>query len=302
MKNLYKEYNSLLFTLAYQITGSVADAEDAVQDVFVKLHDVDPRRLQEPKAYLCKMVTNRSLDLLKSARKKREKYVGAWLPEPILTSQENPYESIVHRDLLSYAMLILLERLTPLERAVFILREALSFDYNSIAKLVDKSELNCRKLLSRARGKMGITEELNVSSESAGKDWIQQFIVALEHGEIDTVLSLLTEDVVVVSDGGGKVSAAVHPIETRDRVARFMLSLMQKASHSQEGIHVELTSLNGQTGVIIRLKDVVLLAIFIYVKEGKGKNFYIIRNPNKLHLFRSKGTVTDRVIQPGRNI
>src|SRR5690625_3127718 len=152
MHKLYRQYKGLLFTLAYQLTGSASDAEDAVQDVFLKLHDVKQERLVEPKAYLCKMVTNRCLDLLKSARKKREQYFGQWLPEPIPTSLDEGFESVARGELLSYAMLVLLERLSPAERAVFVLREALSFEYAVISELVDKSEANCRKLNSRARG------------------------------------------------------------------------------------------------------------------------------------------------------
>ena len=158
MEELYCQYKSLLFTLAYQITGSAAEAEDAVQDVFIKAYDVHPERLEEPKAYLCKMVTNRCLDLQKSARRKREIYVGPWLPEPFRTPEEETLEStVVRRDMLSYAMLVLLERLTPTERVVFVLREALGFDYPEIAKLLDKKEANCRKLMSRARSKIGIS-------------------------------------------------------------------------------------------------------------------------------------------------
>jgi RNA polymerase sigma factor (sigma-70 family) len=135
MEELYVQYKTLLFTLAYQLTGSAADAEDVVQDVFVKSFDVHPERLEKPKAYLCKMVTNRCLNLQKSARKRREVYVGPWLPEPIRTPEADTLETtVVRRDLLSYAMLVLLERLTPTERAVFVLRGALGFDYPEIAE------------------------------------------------------------------------------------------------------------------------------------------------------------------------
>lgn len=165
MEELYDQYKSLLFTLAYQLTGSVSDAEDAVQDVFVKACDVHPERLEEPKAYLCKMVTNHCLNLQKSSRKRREKYVGPWLPEPIRTPEDTLETTIVRRDLLSYAMLVLLERLTPTERTVFVLREALGFDYSEIAELLDKRETSCRMLLSRARRKMGISEEESAAVE-----------------------------------------------------------------------------------------------------------------------------------------
>ncbi|MBW7458932.1 sigma-70 family RNA polymerase sigma factor, partial [Paenibacillus sepulcri] len=172
MQELYAQYKGLLFALAYQLTGSASDAEDVVQDVFVKVYDVKPEGLaEEPKAYLCKMVTNRARDLNKSARKRRERYFGEWLPEPIPTDDEM-FESVVRGELLSYAMLVLLEKLSPSERAVFVLREALGLGYPDIAGIVGKSDANCRKLLSRARGKMGIGPDETVHSEAAGEEWV----------------------------------------------------------------------------------------------------------------------------------
>ncbi|UUZ80331.1 sigma-70 family RNA polymerase sigma factor [Paenibacillus sp. P26] len=223
MEELYDQYRAPLFTLAYQLTGSAADAEDAVQDVFFKACYVHPERLAEPKAYLCKMVTNHCLNLQKSARKKREMYVGPWLPEPIRTPEADTLETtVVRRDLLSYAMLVLLERLTPSERVVFVLREALGFDYPEIAELLGKQEANCRKLMSRARSKMGISEEEPVAAEAVELEWVSRFLTSLEQGNVDHVLSLLTEDVMLFSDGGGKVTAATRPIQTRVQVARFL--------------------------------------------------------------------------------
>mgnify|MGYP001319152620 CR=1 FL=1 len=174
------------------------------------------------------MVTNRCLDLLKSARRRRETYVGPWLPEPIPTPETDALEAVVRSDLLSYAMLVLLERLTPAERAVFVLREAIGFDYPDIAELTGKSETNCRKLMSRARSKMGITDKEPVAGEAAGPEWVSRFLAALEQGDVDTLLSLLAEDVVLVSDGGGKAFAASRPIESRDRVLSFLIGAMRK--------------------------------------------------------------------------
>jgi RNA polymerase sigma factor (sigma-70 family) len=236
MEELYEQFRALLFTLAYQLTGSAEDAEDAVQDVFVKACDVHPERLEEPKAYLCKMVTNHCLNLQKSARKRREVYVGPWLPEPIRTPEVDTLETtLVRRDLLSYAMLVLLERLTPTERTVFVLREALGFDYPEIAELLGKREANCRKLMSRSRSKMGITEEEPVSAEVVELEWVSRFLNSLEQGNVDHVMSLLTEDVMLVADGGGKAIAYKHPVQTRDHVARVLLDgferIQGKTSH-----------------------------------------------------------------------
>jgi RNA polymerase sigma-70 factor (TIGR02957 family) len=285
MKELYEEYKGLLFTLAYQLTGSAADAEDAVQDVFMKVYDVNPEKLGNPKAYLCKMVTNRCLDLLKSARKRREQYFGPWLPEPVSTRDSDSFESVVRRDLLSYAMLVLLERLTPAERTVFVLREALVFDYPEIAALTGKNEANCRKLVSRARGKMGISPEEPINAEPAGEEWVRKFVAAMEQGNVDTVLSLLAEDVVLVSDGGGKVFAAAHPVKTRDHVARFLLGMMRQKPQLGGEFHVDFTPVNGQTGLVIRTRDSVDTVVMIHVENGVMKNLYLIRNPDKLTRF-----------------
>lgn len=279
MDELYEQYRALLFTLAYQLTGSAEDAEDAVQDVFYKVYDRHPDRLEQPKAYLCKMVTNRCLNLRKSAQKKREVYVGPWLPEPLGTPDEERLETqVVRRDLLSYAMLVLLERLTPTERTVFVLREALGFDYPDIAELLGKQEANCRKLLSRARSKMGISEEEPVAAEAAESEWVRQFLTFLEQGDIDHVVSMLTEDVMLVSDGGGKVTAFKQPIVSRDRVARVLAALPDY--HGV--IRFEAAPLNGQTGILFRVDDNKDAAVFLQFRQGKVARIYIVRNPDKL--------------------
>lgn len=223
MEALYQQYKGLLFHLAYQLTGSSTDAEDIVQDVFLKAHGVALEQIAEPKAYLCKMTTNRCLDLLKSARHKRELYTGPWLPEPIPTPEADSYDAVVTKDLLSYAMLVLLERLSPAERAVFVLREAFGFDYGEIAGLVDKSEANCRKLISRAKGKLGIAPDAPIRAKETelGEQWMSRFLAALEQGNVTALLALLSADAELLTDGGGKVSAAIRPIVSGERVARF---------------------------------------------------------------------------------
>lgn len=284
MEELYDQYRALLFTLAYQLTGSVEDAEDVVQDVFFKAYDVPPDRLKEPKAYLCKMVTNRCLDLQKSARKRREVYVGSWLPEPIRTPDAGTLEAmVVRRDLLSYAMLVLLERLTPTERMVFVLREALGFDYPEIAEVLDKREANCRKLMSRAKSKMGISEEEPIAAEAVELEWASRFLTSLEQGNVDHVLSLLTEDVMLVSDGGGKVISATRPLQTRDHVARFLLAAFGGIkAYYQGSLHLEIAPLNGERGIVLRSGDETVGAIFIQLRRGKFARIYVVRNPDKL--------------------
>lgn len=281
LEELYDRYKALLFTLAYQLTGSAADAEDAVQDVFVKAWDIHPERLEEPKAYLCKMVTNHCINLQRSARRWREVYVGPWLPEPIRTPETEELETtVVRRDLLSYAMLVLLERLTPTERAVFVLREALGFDYPEIAELLDKREANCRKLMSRARSKMGFSEAEPIEAEVVDLEWVSRFLTSLEQGNVDHMLSLLTEDAMLISDGGGRVVAFTRPIQSRDTVARVLL----KGFHSNEQgkLHYEVAPLNGEAGIIVRSRDETLAVIMIQLQHGKLTKMYAVRNPYKL--------------------
>ncbi|MBP1989622.1 RNA polymerase sigma factor SigJ [Paenibacillus eucommiae] len=282
MQELYSQYKGLLFKLAYQLTGSVSDAEDAVQDVFLKAYDVPRERLANPKAYLCKMVTNRCLDLNKAARKKREEYFGEWLPEPFLSSEDDSMESVVLDDLLSYAMLVLLERLSPAERSVFVLREALSFDYLEIAELIEKSEANCRKLFSRASAKMGLSQEELIPHEGAGQEWVQDFLAALKQGNMNQILSMLDQDVVLVSDGGGKVQAAVDPIVTRGHVARFLLGPVRQASTIGGEVVIEMGRINGQYGIILRSSEGIHTVGMFHVENHLIRNFYFVRNPDKL--------------------
>ncbi|QRG70806.1 RNA polymerase sigma-70 factor [Brevibacillus choshinensis] len=284
MEALYQKYKGLLFRLAYQMTGSAADAEDIVQDVFLKVHDVKWEQIEEPKAYLCKMTTNRCLDLLKSARKKRELYTGPWLPEPVSATYTDSYESVLQKDLLSYAMLVLLERLSPGERAVFVLREALAFDYHDIAALVGKSEANCRKIISRAKSKMGLApdEPIPADDKEISHEWFDRFLSALANGKIDTLLTLLANDAELISDGGGKVSAALRPIVTGERVAQFLFGIMRKFVEGEE-LRVELVALNGgQTALALYLGGRLDSVTFLHVEQEAIRHLYLVRNPDKL--------------------
>lgn len=254
-----------------------------MQDVFFKSFDVHPERLEQPKAYLCKMVTNHCLNMQHSARKKREVYVGPWLPEPIQTPEVAAVENtVVRRDLLSYAMLVLLEKLTPSERTVFVLREALGFDYPEIAELLDKREANCRKLMSRARSKMGISEEETVAAETVEVEWVNRFLASLEQGKVDHVLSLLTEDVMFVADGGGKALAFKRPVQTRENVARVLLDGFKTIAAYQGKLYFDTADLNGETSIVIRSEAEILAAIFIQLRRGKLARMYAVRNPDKL--------------------
>ncbi|MEG9295663.1 RNA polymerase sigma factor SigJ [Mangrovibacillus sp. Mu-81] len=282
MQEMYEKYKKLLFKLAYQLTGSVSDAEDVVHDVFLKLYDVPPEKLDKPKAYLCKMVTNRCRDLQKTASKKREQYFGEWLPEPFSDSGEDTIDSVIRDDELSYGILVLLEKLTPTERVVFVLREALSFEYYEIAELIEKSAANCRKLFSRANAKMEINSEEEVHSEAASQDLVHDFITALKQGNVSQVISMLDQNVVLVADGGGKVLAAVKPILARDRVVKFLFGGVRKVSMIDGISHIEIGEINGQPALILRSNEGIHTVGMIHVENNLIRNIYIIRNPDKL--------------------
>jgi len=288
MQELYKQYKGLLFKLAYQLTGSVTDAEDVVQDVFLKAYQLPPEKLTEPGPYLCKMVTNHCRDLYKSARKKREEYFGEWLPEPLVAADNDPADSVARDDLLSYAMLVLLEKLSPAERVVFVLREAMGFDYAAIAEIVDKSEPACRKLISRARGKMGVPPEEQVRPEAASEQWVKRFVSALESGNADTVVAMLASDVTLVSDGGGKAIAAVHPIRSPVSVARFLLGIANQIAHPDSGITFRLAGINGQAGLLFSSPTGPDTIVLLHQENDKLQNLYLIRNPDKLASFNDK--------------
>ncbi|QKE74110.1 RNA polymerase sigma-70 factor [Arthrobacter citreus] len=282
MQDLYEKYKKLLFKLAYQLLGSVSDAEDVVQDVFLKLYDVSPDKLGEPKAYLCKMVTNRCRDIQKSARKKREQYFGEWLPEPLYYAEDNSMDSVELDDQLSYGMLVLLEKLTPKERVVFVLREALSFEYYEIAELVEKSEANCRKVFSRAKAKMGISTEEVIHSNSASQELTHKFIIALKNGNLNQVVSMLDQNAVLIADGGGKVIAAVNPIKSSDHVTKFLFGAIRKASMVDGVPHIEISQINGQPAFILRSNEGIHTVGMLHIENNLIQNVYIIRNPDKL--------------------
>ncbi|WP_138753089.1 RNA polymerase sigma factor SigJ [Paenibacillus sinopodophylli] len=287
MEHLYTQYKRLLLSLAYQLTGSFSDAEDVVQDVFLKVYDAKPEGLIEaPQAYLYKMVTNRCRDLHKSATKRKEKYVGEWLPEPVPTGSDEAFEAIARNELLSYGMLILLEQLSAAERAVFVLREAFGFGYADIAAVIDKSEANSRKMYSRARGKLGNYDQAGAAElETEHAAWVNRFVSVLEQDDVDQVLAILSKDVVLISDGGGKALSAVNPIVSPQSVSRFLLGLVRKFAQQGGISQVIIREINGQVGLIIYSEQGVDSVVLFQVVNGLMHNMYIIRNPDKLKHF-----------------
>ncbi|GED61313.1 RNA polymerase sigma-70 factor [Brevibacillus formosus] len=284
MGDVYREYKSLLFSLAYRMTGSVTEAEDIVQDTFLALAGTDIQDIHHVKSYLCKAVTNRCLDLLKSARWKREQYVGEWLPEPVVdaSATNDPLHTVIAEESVSYGLLVLLENLSPPERAVYVLRTALDYEYSEIAAMLEKTEAGCRKLFSRAGQKLreagyqGAAPQSNRSTRL-----VEQLIHAISQSDARALIGLLTNDSVLVSDGGGKVRAALRPIFSDERIAAFWMGVWPRwASRAT----MQIRSINGQDGIAVFSEGELKMIIQITMNEEEEriKHMYMMVNPDKL--------------------
>lgn len=280
-EQFYQEYKPLLFSIAYRMMGTITEAEDIIHDVILDFEKTNRDQIENIKAYLCKMVTNRSIDYLKSARKQREVYIGPWLPEPLIIHDVDPMNAVLMQDNISYALLTLMEQLSPVERAVFVLREAFGFEYDEIASLLEKEVANCRKILSRARKKLDYKEDKNdlqVHKEDL-QHLVQSFLLAATTGNMDSLLSMLANDTVLYSDGGGKVIAAIVPIKTRDRVAQFIFGLIRKYG---QDVEVELVFVNRQIGILIKRNHKPENVVCFEIENNQIKHIFSIRNPEKL--------------------
>jgi RNA polymerase sigma-70 factor (ECF subfamily) len=238
----------LLFSIAYRMTGSVMDAEDAVQEAYLRWQRASEDEVGSPSAYLSKVVTRLCLDRLRSATVRREQYVGPWLPEPVLGEQVQEIEGRVElEDTLSMAFLLLLESLTPVERAVFLLREVFDYEYAEIAALVGKSEANCRQISRRARQSVAARRPRFESSPQEEERLMEGFLRASLAGDMEALLALFSEDVTLYSDGGGKTRAALNPIYGADNVARWLTGILRNVP---PGFAVRQTRVNGRPGLV----------------------------------------------------
>ncbi|URN93593.1 MAG: RNA polymerase sigma factor SigJ [Candidatus Pristimantibacillus lignocellulolyticus] len=289
LSRLYVEYKSLLFSLAYKMTGSVADAEDVIQDVFIKLNGYEVKHNRNIKAFLCKMVTNQCLDLLRSSKNKREQYVGAWLPEPIAYIEKDPLHEMMVKSDVTYALMVLFEQLNPIERAIFILRVVLKYDYEIISEIVQKKEDNCRKILSRIKKMLPELEKKMAIEQvkTVHEQVITSFIRAFQQGNTAQVIEFLQEDVVYYADGGGKVTAAVKPIYGASRVKQLLISLATKFLANQEIYSIKQVEVNGSTGVAIMNEEKVSAVMSFEIEENKIKSIFSILNPDKLSFYHT---------------
>ncbi|OBK17647.1 RNA polymerase sigma-70 factor [Mycobacterium asiaticum] len=270
----------LLFTIAYEILGSATEADDVLQDSYLRWADVDLSTVRDTKSYLARLVTRQALNALRAQARRREEYVGPWLPEPLLLEDQDASADVVLAESVSMAMLVLLETLTPDERAVFVLREVFGFDYGEIAEAVNKSEPAVRQVAHRAREHVharrkrfdGIDPERNAQIT-------QQFLASAASGDVEALLAMLAPDAVWTADSGGKVSAARKPVVGAERVARAVAGLMRKA---QGRLRVETVTCNSAPAVLFYLDERLEGVITVEIVDEKITNFYVMRNPDKL--------------------
>ncbi|HEY7982989.1 MAG TPA: RNA polymerase sigma-70 factor [Ktedonobacterales bacterium] len=281
----FERQRGRLFSIAYHMLGSVADAEDVVQDAYLRYRDVPAETVRSPAAFLSTVVTRLCLNQLASARAQRDTYLGPWLPEPLVT-EEDPLQSRVEaHESVSMAFLLLLERLAPIERAVFLLREVFDYPYAEIAAIVEKEEAACRQIFHRAKRFLVERRPRFGHATTHDRQLLGQFLRAVESGDMDGLIHLLAEDVTFVADGGGKVAgAATRPVLGARSVARFILGSLRLLSAPYT---TELTEANGEPAIVVRVAGQPVVFISVTMRDQAITALRVIGNPEKLrHLAR----------------
>jgi RNA polymerase sigma-70 factor (TIGR02957 family) len=270
-------HRSLLFTVAYEMLGSAADAEDVLQESWLRWADVDQTQVRDPRAYLIRIVTRQALNRLRALSRRREEYVGEWLPEPLLTSPDVA-EDVELADNVSIAMLTVLETLGPTERAVFVLREVFEMPYGEIAEAIGKSAATVRQVARRAREHVAARRPRVQVSRSEQQAVVERFLVALQTGQLQELMEVMAPDVVLITDGGGLVRAVRSPIHGADRVAK----LLARANQMVAVFETTTVWLNGAPAGRIELDGELGAAVSLVVENGQVTRIYVMRNPRKL--------------------
>jgi RNA polymerase sigma-70 factor, ECF subfamily len=281
----YETLRPLMFSIAYRMLGSVSEAEDVVQDAFVRYQRAvdEGVEIESPKAFLSTVVTRLAIDELRSARVRREKYVGEWLPEPLVADdgEDDPAAQAEEADSLSMAFLLLLERLSPVERAVFLLHDVFGYDYEEVASIVGKSEGNCRQLALRARAHIEAEKPRFEATRQQREDLAARFFDAVGEGDVDGLVELLAADVVVYGDGGGKAPQWAAPIVGADRVARLFAGLGRQLRAA--GVTLEARRVNGQPGAVSFDPQGRLINVWsLDIVDGAVQTIRSVINPDKL--------------------
>jgi RNA polymerase sigma-70 factor, ECF subfamily len=270
------------FAIAYRMLGSVSEAEDVAQEALLRLASAD-ERIDEPAAWITTVTTRLSIDALRLARKRRETYIGPWLPEPLIgDTAVGPATQAELADSVSQAFLVLLECLTPVERAAFLLREVFDYDYPDIARIIERSEDNSRQLVTRAKKHLAASRPRFDPDEQLRERLLERFLAAADEGDLEGLEALLAEDAAFYSDGGGKTKAALKPLFGAARIARAIVALTGTMRRRQ-ALSRELVQVNGQPGLILRAPDGAAFSVTsIDVVDGRIQTVRVTRNPDKL--------------------
>ena len=276
--DLFETYRPLLFSIAYRMLGTATEADDILQEAYLRVQNIANETIEHPKTYLTTIVTRLCLNELSSAKKQRELYVGPWLPEPILTENHihtaNPAETIIKDEAISIAFLVLLEALSPAERAVFLLREVFDYSFKEIGEMLDKRPAACRQLFRRAKQHIEQNRPRFEANPVEHERLLRSFIEVVELGEVDAFLHMLAEDVSFVPDGGGQRGAAIHVLQGREAVSKFIFGV-QKIGPSN--LQYELTKLNGEQAILARTKEgFPFFALFLYHQAERVQLIHVI--------------------------
>jgi RNA polymerase sigma-70 factor (ECF subfamily) len=272
----------LLFTIVYEILGSATESDDVLQDSYLRWAEVDLATVRDTKSYLAQLVTRQALNALRAGARRREDYIGPWLPEPLLLDDRDASADVVLAESVSMAMLVLLETLTPDERAVFVLREVFGFDYDEIAGAVDKSATTVRQVAHRAREHVQARRKrFEPVDATSSAEITEQFLTAAATGDMEGLLSMLAPNATWTADHGGKASAARRPVVGAQKVAAVMVGLFRMARR-MPNMRVETVICNSAPAVMVYTGDHLEAVFTVEVIDGKITNFYVIRNPDKL--------------------
>jgi RNA polymerase sigma-70 factor, ECF subfamily len=279
-------YRGRLLGLAYRMLGSRSDAEDVVQDAYLRF--AGAQDVHNPEAFLVTVVTRLCLDRLKSAKTQREIYVGPWLPEPVFDAEGlSPDAATELADDLSFALLLALDRLSPLERAAFLLHDVFDMQFSEVARMIDRTEAACRQLATRARRAVRDTRPAPSVTPDSHARLLNAFSEAVASGDVSRLAGLLREDAIALTDGGGRKSAALNPIKGADKIARFFISLAGK--NSSRDIRIEPMTINGAVGALLYMDGEVDHSLSLAIDGDRIAAIYIVRNPDKLRHVPSSG-------------
>jgi RNA polymerase sigma-70 factor, ECF subfamily len=276
----FEAHRPLLFSIAYRMLGSASEAEDVVQDAWLRARQDEHADIRSPRAYLTTIVTRLCIDHLRSAERTRMEYPGPWLPEPLAEPNQ---ESAELASSLTTAFLVMLEHLAPTERAVFLLREVFELDFDEIARSIGKSEVNTRQILTRARGRLRESRPRFTVSRGESEEIVQRFRHACVTGNVEELMAVLHADATFVADGGGKAAAPTSPVLGADRIAEFLIDIVGKVRWSESD--PQLVTINGAPGLLVRHPISGNGTYSFEIADGRIRQIYVVRNPDKLRGF-----------------